>query len=175
VLNRRNAVFGYVTFRIARRMVLRRARQGFAGLGPGTRHTAEGGQMLKKFSGSRAAADRAAALVDTIRPIVTKAMNDPELHEAVRKAFATGREVQGEISGKPKAKAARKLAENRKLQRKVETSAADLQKAVTGLVEAPKRRGRVRRVVGRVALVGGVAAAVAVALRKLRGGGGQPV
>ena len=124
--------------------------------------------MLKKT----AAADRAAALVETVRPIVTKAMNDPELHEALRQAFATGREVTGEIQGRPPAKVAKKLANDRKLQRRVESSAHDLQKAVSGLVEPPKKKGRIRRCVGRIAVIGAAAGAVAVVLRKLRGGGG---
>jgi len=124
--------------------------------------------MLKKT----AAADRAAALVETVRPIVTKAMNDPELHEALRQAFATGREVTGEIHGRPPAKAAKRLANDRKLQRRVESSAHDLQKAVSGLVEPPKKKGRIRRCVGRIAVIGAAAGAVAVVLRKLRGGGG---
>ncbi len=130
--------------------------------------------MLKKSSGGRAAADRTAALVETIRPIVTKAMNDPDLHNALRQAFATGREVTGEIHGKPPAKAAKKLAQDRKLHRKVETSAADLQKAVSGLVEQPKKKGRIRRLIGRIALLGAVAGTVAFALRKMRGGGQPP-
>ena len=124
--------------------------------------------MLKKS----AAADRAAALVETVRPIVTKAMNDPELHEALRQAFATGREVTGEIHGTPPAKVARKLAKDRKLQRRVESSAVDLQKAVSSLVEPPKKKGRIRRFVGRVAVIGAAAGAAVVVLRKLRGGGG---
>ena len=128
--------------------------------------------MLKKSAGSHAAALRAAALVETVRPIVTKAMNDPELHDALRKAFATGREVTEEIGGKPTAKAAKRLAQDRKLHRKVESSAADLQKAVSGLVEPPKKKGRIRRFIGRLAVIGAVAGAMAVVLRKVRGGGG---
>lgn len=131
--------------------------------------------MLKKSTGGRAAADRAAALVETVRPIVTKAMSDPELHDALRQAFATGREVTGEIQGNPTGKAAKKLAHDRKLHKRVESSAVDLQKAVSGLVEAPKKKGRIRRFIGRVALLGAVAAAVTVVLRKLRGGGSDPV
>ena len=130
--------------------------------------------MFKNSKGTAtAAADRAAALVETVRPIVNKAMHDPELHEALRQAFATGREVQGEISGKPPSNAAKRIAKDRKLQKRVESSAADLQKAVSGLVETPaqKKKGRVKRLVGRVAVIGAVAGGAVVLLKKLRGGG----
>ncbi|CAN0505498.1 unnamed protein product, partial [Phaeothamnion confervicola] len=80
--------------------------------------------MLKKSKG-----DRASALAETVRPIVAKAMNDPELHSALRQAFATGREVTDQLSGKPAAKAAQSIARDKKLQRRVESSAHDLQKA----------------------------------------------
>lgn len=168
MLNRRQAVIGYVMYRVVRGM----ARQDLGGRAgrrrQSTRHEAEGGHMLKKT----ATADRAAALVETVRPIITKAMNDPEFHQALRQAFNTGREVTGEIHGKPPAKVARKLASDRKLQRRVESSALDLQKAVSGLVEQPKKKGRVRRCVGRVAIVGAAAGAVVIVMRKVRGGGG---
>jgi hypothetical protein len=169
VLKRRQAVVGYITFRVARAVARREVRRRVGRLSPGTRHEAEGGHMLKKS----AAADRAAALVETVRPIVTKAMNDPDLHEALRQAFATGREVTGEISGTPPKKAAKKLAKDRKLQRRVESSAHDLQKAVSGLVEPPRKKGRVRRAIGKIAIVGAAAGAVVVVLRKFRGGGGD--
>ena len=126
--------------------------------------------MFRKSGGS---ADRAAALIETVRPIVTKAMSDPELHEALRRAFATGREVTSEIHGNPPAKAAKKLARDRKLQRRVESSASDLQKAVSGLVEPPKKKkGCIRRTIGRLAVIGAVAGAGAVVLRRFRGGSG---
>lgn len=116
---------------------------------------------------------RAVALVETVRPIVTRAMNDPELHDAIRKAFNTGMDVKDEISGKKPSKAARKLANDRKLQKRVESSAQDLQKAVSGLVEPPKKKGGFTRLVGRIAVVGAVAGGVVVVLRKLRRGGGD--
>lgn len=131
--------------------------------------------MFKNSKGTAtAAADRAASLVETVRPIVAKAMHDPELHEALRQAFMTGREVQGEISGEPPAKAAKKIANDRKLQKRVEASATDLQKAVSSLVEAPKKKGRVRKTIARIAVVGAVAGGVVVVLKKLRGGGDDP-
>ena len=129
---------------------------------------------MKQAKNARAAAERAAVLVETVRPIVTKAMNDPELHEALRQAFVTGREVKDEISGKPPSKAAKKIARDRKLQKRVETSAQDLQKAVTNLVETPKKKGRVKRLIGRVAIIGAVAGGVVVVLKKLKRGGDEP-
>lgn len=125
-----------------------------------------------KTKKAAAAAGSAVALVEAVRPIVTRAMNDPELHDALRKAFATGMDVRDELAGKPAKKAARKIATDKKLQRKVEHSAQDLQKAVTNVVDPP-RKGRVRRLVGRVALVGAVAGGTVVALRKLKGRGGE--
>jgi hypothetical protein len=117
---------------------------------------------------------RAVALVETVRPIVTRAMNDPELHDALRKAFATGMHVREEISGQKPSKAARKIAKDRKLQKRVESSAQDLQKAVTNLVEQPKKKGRVKRLIGRVAVIGAVAGGVVVVLKKLKRGGDEP-
>jgi len=125
-----------------------------------------------KTKKAAAAATSAVALVEAVRPIVTRAMNDPELHDALRRAFATGMDVRDELAGKPPKKAARKIATDKKLQRKVEHSAQDLQKAVTNIVDPP-RKGRVRRLVGRVALVGAVAGGTVVALRKLKGRGGE--
>ena len=130
--------------------------------------------MIKQRSKSAgaAAAVGATALVETMRPIVQKAINDPELHDALRRAFATGREVTGEIQKNKPSKAARNLAENRKLHRRVESTVQDLQKAVSSLVEeskAKKKSGR-KRVLGTIAVLGAIAGGVFVALRKLRGG-----
>lgn len=129
---------------------------------------------MKQAKQARAAADRAAALVETVRPIVAKAMSDPDLHEALRQAFNTGRDVRDELSGKPPAKAARKLAQDRRLQKRVETTAQDLQRAVSSLVERPKG-GRIRRTAGRLAVIGAVAGGVVVLMRKLKGGGESDV
>lgn len=130
--------------------------------------------MSKKTTSAAAVAERAGTLVEAVRPIVTKALNDPEFHDALKQAFATGREVQSEISGKPPRKAATRLARDKKLQRKVETSAQDLQKAVSGLVEKPKKKNRMKRALGTIAIVGAAAGTVVVVLRRLRGGGDDP-
>lgn len=123
----------------------------------------------KSKSAPLAVAARATALIETVRPIVNRAMNDPEFHAALRQAFDTGREVSGQVKGKPPKKAAKKLAHDRKLQRRVENSAADLQKAVVAVVAEPKQPSRFKRVIGPILLVAGAAAAVVVTLRKLRG------
>ena len=129
---------------------------------------------MKTAKSAGAVADRATVIVNTVRPIVVKAMNDPELHEALRKAFSTGKDVKDEISGRSATQAAQKIAANRKLQKKVEESAQDLQKAVKGVVEPPKKKGRIKRTIGRIAIIGAVAGAVMVVLRKVRGRGDDP-
>jgi hypothetical protein len=177
VINRRKAVIGYATYAIARRLMRREVRRRVGALRQGGPRHPQGGLMLKRTKSAGAVAtDRATALVETVRPIVQKAMNDPELHEALRRAFATGREVTGEIQGNKPGRAARKLAQDRKLHKRVETSAQDLQKAVSGLVGAApkKKKGRIRRAFGAIAIVGGIAGAVVVVLRKLRGGQDHP-
>ena len=129
---------------------------------------------MRKPKSARAAADRATALVDVVRPIVARAMSDPELHEALRKALATGREVGGEVSGKKPSKAAKRIAGDRKLHRRVEQTAQELQRAVGNLVsETPKRRRR-RRLRRVVTVIAGAAAAVGAVLaaKRFRGGGG---
>jgi hypothetical protein len=177
VINRRQAVIGYFTYRLARRLALGEARRRAAGLRPAHR-LHQGENMFRNSRGSAAAAtDRAQAVVEAVRPIVTKPMHDPELHEAIRQAFNTGRDVQSTISGKKPSKAAKKLANDRKLHKRVETSANDLQKALSGLVEAPKeaKKGRAKRIIGRIAVIGAVAGGAVVLLRRFRGGGDDAV
>jgi hypothetical protein len=169
VNGRRQALLGFLTYRLVRRLAKRRLSGAFGAGRPGD---ADGGQRMKQAKNARAAAASAVALVETVRPFVSRAMNDPELHDALRQAFSTGMDVRDELSGKPPKKAAKKIARDKKLQKKVENSAQDLQKAVSNLVEKPKK-GRVRRLVGRVAIVGAVAGGVVVALRKLKGRGGE--
>jgi hypothetical protein len=180
VLNRRKALVGYLTYRFVRLVLRREAVRRVDALRPSGSNGSngqqdrQGGLMIKQRSkgAGAAAAVGAAALVETVRPIVQKAINDPELHDAIRKAFATGREVTGEIQKNKPSKAARNLAENRKLHRRVESSVQDLQKAVSSLVEeskAKKKSGR-KRIVGTIAVLGAIAGGVFLALRKLRGG-----
>ena len=114
-----------------------------------------------------------AALLETVRPIVQKAASDPEFHEAIKRAFATGKEVNDQVGGKPPSAIARKLAYDRRLQRKVEGSALDLQKAVVGLLEPPKKKKRFRGAITKIIIVGAAAGTVIVVLKRFRGGGGD--
>lgn len=130
---------------------------------------------MRKPKSARAAADRATALVDAVRPIVARAMSDPELHEALRKALATGREVGGEVTRRKPSKAAKRIAGDRKLHRRVEETAQELRRAVSNLVaETPKQRKR-RRLRRVATVVAGAAAAVGAVLaaKRFRGGGGD--
>jgi hypothetical protein len=180
VIARRKAIVGYAMYLIARRVARRQIRRRLSGLRPtrltGLRPTmlrdGEDGDMLKRTKGARAAADRAGTVVEAVRPIVTRAMHDPELHTALRRAFATGREVSGEISGKPPRKAAKKLAQDKRLHRKLEASAQDLQRAVSSLIERPRRKRRAKKFLRAFAIVGAVGGALVLVMRRLRGGSG---
>ncbi len=114
-----------------------------------------------------------AALLETVRPIIQRAASDPEFQGAVKQAFNVGKEVNDQVGGKPPSAIARKLAYDRKLQRKVEGSALDLQKAVAGLIEPPKKKKRIRRAITKIIVIGAVAGAVIVVLKRVRGGNGD--
>lgn len=193
VLNRRQAAVGYLTFLVARRVVRRTMRRKLAGLRPsavGRRAlganrridaTREGERMLRsgKSAGRRGVdktrslgstgADRATAVVEAIRPIVTRAVNDQNLHQAVRNAFETGRQVNSKVHGKKASKAARKLADDQKLQKRVTASANELRDAVFGVFEQPKRKRRRGRLLALVAGAAALAAAVPFLRKKLGG------
>ncbi len=170
-MNRRKAIVGYVIWWVAARLARRAVRE--AAPGPRANDGTNGGgsSMLSKSKGAPlAVVATAAGLVETVRPIVNRALNDPELHAALRQALDTGRQVSGEVKGTPPKKAAARIARDRKLLKKVENSATDLQKAVAAVVKEPeKQKGWFRRVATPVLVIGGVATAVFVLLRK-RGG-----
>jgi hypothetical protein len=156
MLNRRQAVVGYATYVLARRIARRAVRRKLEDLRPfsganGTEVVRErGGRMLKRSNGAKAArrtkdatiagAGRASALIEAVRPLVERAASDHQLHAAIRNALATSREVSSQVSGKKPSKAARKLADDRKLQRRALASVTELRDAVTGVVKEPKRK-----------------------------------
>ena len=88
-------------------------------------------------------------------------MNDPELRSALQHAFETGRDVTTEVRGKTPKKSAKRIERDKKILERVEISAAELQKAVKGVLQEPEqKKGFFRRVVTPVLVMGGVAAAV---------------
>jgi hypothetical protein len=169
MIHRRKAIVGAVAWWVGRRIAQRKLASAQAAVVP------DGGswQMLNRTrSAPQAVAERTTSLVEAVRPVVQRAINDPEFHAALRQAFETSREVRGQVKGKPPAKAAQRIARDRKLQRRVETSANDLKEAVAAVLQEPKRqkrKGFFRRVVTPVLVVGGVAAAVFTFMKK-RGG-----
>jgi len=172
VPDRRKAILGYVTWFIASRVARRAASKKVDAMTPDVLQ--DGGKdsiLMKTKSAPQAAVNRATTLVEAVRPVVQRAMNDPEFHAALRQAFDTGREVTVKVKGAPPKKAARKIAHDRKLQRRVETSATDLRNALAAVLEEPeKKKGKFRRVMGPVIVIGGAATAVFVFLRKRNGG-----
>jgi hypothetical protein len=176
MINRRKAVLGSVVWFVASRLARRAARKKLEGLRPGAlRHGGDGQMLNRTKSAPHAVADRATTIVEAVRPIVQRAMNDPELHAALRQAFDTGRDVTSEVRSKPPRKAAQRIARDKKLLKRVESSAADLQKAVKAVVKEPQRqKGAFRRVVAPVLMVAGAAAAVWYGLKRFRGGDQEP-
>jgi hypothetical protein len=186
MLNRRQAVVGYATYVLARRVARRAVRRKLEDLRPfsGTNGTEvvreRGGRMLKRSNGAKTArrtkdataagVGRAGALLEAVRPLVERAASDHQLHAAIRNALATGREVSSQVSGKKPSKAARKLADDRKLQRRALASVTELRDAVTGVVKEPKRK-KGRKLLGVVAALAAVAAAVPFLKNRLNGGG----
>jgi hypothetical protein len=187
MLNRRQAVVGYATYVLARRIARRAVRRKLEDLRPfgganGTEVVRErGGRMLKRSNGAKAArrtreatsagAGKASALIEAVRPLVERAAADHQLHAAIRNALATGREVSSQVSGKKPSKAARKLADDRKLQKRALASVTELREAVTGVVKEPKRRKR-GKLLGLVAGIAALAAAVPFLKSRLGGGDG---
>jgi hypothetical protein len=176
MINRRKAVIGYVTWLVATRLARRIARKKVESLRPAALRNGGKGHMLNRTkTAPQAVAARATGIVEAVRPIVQRAMNDPELHAALRQAFDTGREVTTEVRGKPPKNASKRIARDQKLLKRVEMSAADLQSAVKAVVKEPKKeKGFVRKVAAPVLMVGGAAAAVWYGLKKSRGGGQEP-
>lgn len=197
MLNRRQTIVGYATYVVARRLARRTVRRKLEGLrsadgvrvpwagANGTDAAREkGGRMLRKTTAAgragaqktkaatSAGASRASALIEAFRPLIERAASDQQLHEAIRNAFATGREVSAQLSGKKPSKAARKLADDRKLQRRAMASATQLRDALSNVAQERKRR-RGRKVLGVVAAIAALAAVVPFLRNRLGGGNGE--
>ncbi len=168
MINRRKAIIGYVTYFFTTRIVGRIVRKKTGDLGLGSPQNGGKRQMLNRTkSAPKVVAARTAVLVAAARPIVERAMNDPELNAAIRQAFDAGREVTGEVRGKPPKTTEKRVARDQRILEKVETSAADLQQALTRVLKEPeKEKGFFRKVVTPVLVIGGAATAAWYGLKK---------
>jgi hypothetical protein len=167
MLNRRKAVLGYLTWLVASRVARRVVRKKVGGLRPAAFQDDGRMQMLNRTKAApKAVAAKTAALAAVATPIVQRAISDPELHAAIRQAFDTGREVTTEVRGSSPKTTQKRVARDQKLLAKVETSAAELQKAVTAVVKEPEKKGFFRRVVTPLLVIGGVATAAWYAFKK---------
>jgi hypothetical protein len=163
-----NALVGAVTIFIGTRLARRAAKKKMDELTPGTSKNKGSETVPNKTKPSPGAmAARATLLVAAARPIVQRAMNDPELRSALQHAFETGRDVTTEVRGKSPKKSAQRIERDKKILERVEISAAELQKAVKGVMHEPEpKKGFFRRVVTPVLVMGGVAAAVFTFMKK---------
>ena len=163
---------GAVTMLVATRLA-RRAAQEEDGR-PDSRNIPEQGKRDRAQDQDRAG--RAATLlVAAARPIVQRAMSDPELRSALQQAFDTGREVTTEVRGKPAKKSARAHRARQEAPREGRDVGGRAAEGREGrrCKEPEPKKGFFRRVVTPLLVVGGVAAAVFTFMKK-RGGGIGP-
>jgi hypothetical protein len=166
-----NALVGSLTLFVATRLARRAARKKKDDLTPGTSQN-EGSETVpnKIKTAPAATVARAAVLIAAARPVVQRAMSDPELRSALQHAFETGKEVTTEVRGKPPKKSTQRIERDKRLLEKVEISAAELQKAMKGVMQEPKpEKGFFRKVVTPVLVIGGIAAAVFTFMKKRNG------
>ncbi len=110
-----------------------------------------------------------ATVIAAARPVVERAMVDPEFHQAVRQAFGTGRKVTVMVQSTGAQRAARDIGRDHKLQGEIQDSAERLQEAVVQVVTPPVRR--VRAIAVCLAAAAAAAALLPFALKRLRAGG----
>jgi hypothetical protein len=119
--------------------------------------------MAKKTKAAKAGAGAAVA---GATPYVQRLMQDEELRENLRTAYAAGRHAYGRLNnGKTPAKA---LMDDKKLQKDLRQAADALREASDALREGPKKRRR-KGGIGRLLMLsivgGGLALAVSAELR----------
>lgn len=122
----------------------------------------------------KAPADRAAEMIDAVRPYVQRAMAEPELQEALRKSFGVGRRLYDDVRGKEPADAARKIAKDKTVKRDARDAATTLRAAIEKLGREQKQKKRKRGLFALLGVGGAIAAAVAL-LPRIKGmlGGGD--
>jgi hypothetical protein len=122
----------------------------------------------------KAPADRAAEAIESLRPLVQRAMADPEVQEALKKSLGLGKRVYDDVRGKDAADAARKIAKDKTVKREARDAATSLRSAIEKL-SREKKRGRRRKGMMTVLSIGGAIAAVVALLPRIKGmlGGGD--
>jgi hypothetical protein len=90
--------------------------------------------------------DRPAQAVDTLRPYVKRAMEDPELREDLLAAFVAARELYGQVSNRSGVKGKAEKISDKEFQKDFQSFVSDLSDATDKLKEAGsshKTRNRV--------------------------------
>jgi len=119
----------------------------------------------------------AGSTIDTLRPYVEYAMSDADLREELRRLADVAARVSAELQGKPAPTAARRVATDRKLQRRIGEGAQMLGDVAVRVADggARRRRGlRWERLLAGVGLLSLAGLAGAAAMRRMREGGPDP-
>jgi soluble cytochrome b562 len=96
--------------------------------------------------------DRPAQAVDTLRPYVKRAMEDPELREDLLAAFVAARELYGQISNRSGVKGKAEKISDKEFQKEFQNLVSDLSDATDKLKDA----GKTHKTRNRVILLTGV-------------------
>ncbi len=114
----------------------------------------------------------AGSTFDTLRPYVEYAMSDPDLRDEARRLADLASRVSAQLQGRPAPKAARRVATDRKLQRRIGEGAQMLGDVAVRVADggARRRRGmRWERALAGVGLLSLAGLAGAAAMRRVRG------
>lgn len=114
----------------------------------------------------------AGSTFDTLRPYVEYAMSDPDLRDEARRLADLASRVSAQLQGRPAPKVARRVATDRKLQRRIGEGAQMLGDVAVRVADggARRRRGmRWERVLAGVGLLSLAGLAGAAAMRRVRG------
>jgi hypothetical protein len=88
--------------------------------------------------------DRPAQAVDTLRPYVKRAMEDPELREDLLAAFVAARELYGQVSNRSGVKGKAEKISDKEFQKDFQNLVSDLSDATDRLKDAGSHKTRNR-------------------------------
>jgi hypothetical protein len=115
-----------------------------------------------------------ATTIDALRPYVEYAMGDAELRDELRRLADIGNRISHELGGRPAPKAARRVATDRKLQRRIGEGAQMLGDVAVRVADggARRRRGlRWERLLAGIGLLSLGGLVGATAMRRMRAAG----